>query len=80
MILEAVGGGRGPEAKALAALAKVSSTGESADVRAVQTQRRISLVLHRENARAVVRRLSHRPAMPPNAAISMSATLAAAAA
>ena len=59
VIIEAVGGGLGPQGmQVIAELAKASASasGEPADTNACFTMQRLSLVLHRENARAVLRR------------------------
>ena len=67
LILEAVGGGWGAQAhKVLAELAKTTSSmeGEPADTCSVRAQQRISLILHRENARAVLRHLTPHLPLP----------------
>ena len=59
MILESVGGTWGPQgAMVIAELAKASASasGESADHCAIIALQRLSVTLHRENARAVLRR------------------------
>ena len=81
MVVEAVGGGWGREArKVWSELAKVSASaaGElaTASTCGVSLQQRLSTVLHRENARAVLRRLGHGGALPEREHLSMSATLA----
>ena len=61
MIFEAVGGGLGAQAaKVIAELAKniASASGESASTCAIQMLQQLSVILHRENARAVLRRRS----------------------
>jgi hypothetical protein len=59
MIVDAVGGSWGPQAhKVWAALAKsmALSTGEREDAAASRIFQNLGLILHRENARAILRR------------------------
>ena len=57
MVVEAVGGGWGPAAaKMFSELAKAKS-GESEDFVANQLYQRLGVILHRENARAVLKRV-----------------------
>ena len=59
VIIEAVGGGVGPQGmQVIAELAKASASasGEPADTNACLTMQRLSIVLHRKNARAILRR------------------------
>ena len=62
MVMEAVGGGWGKSARCVwSSLAKSSALAngelETEDTCAVMLQQRLSMVLHRENARACLRRL-----------------------
>jgi len=60
MVVEACGGSWGPSAtKIFLELAKTKSvlTGESQDVVQLQLFQNLGVILHRENARAVVRRI-----------------------
>ena len=59
-VVEAHGGGLGPAARrvcARLAMGAASRGGEEVEVQAVSLLRRISLAVHRENARAVLKRL-----------------------
>ena len=59
-IIEAHGGGFGPVARricARVAKAAAATSGEDVEVKAADLLRRISISLHRENARAILRRL-----------------------
>ena len=70
MIMEATGGGWGKEARAVwIQLAKAASirSGEPESKQAVRLLERLSFALHKENARAVMRRLA-----PPGANLSTS--------
>ena len=61
MVIEAVGGGWGPAAeKILSELAKENSirTGEPADRLEMQLYQGLSTILHRENSRAILKRLN----------------------
>ena len=61
MVVEAVGGGWGPAAeKILSELAKEKSirTGEPADRLEMQLYQGLSTILHRENSRAILKRLN----------------------
>ena len=65
MVIEAVGGAWGPAAvKVLSELAKTKSmiTGEPADHLLAQLYQNLGVILHRENARSVVRRMCERTA------------------
>ena len=58
-VLEAVGGGVGPQGSAvIAELAKItaSASGEPADRSAVSIMQNLQITLHKENARALLRR------------------------
>ena len=63
-VVEAVGGGLGPEAhKTISEIAKVKAacSGDSEDVEAEHLHQSIGLVLHRDNALAILRRASPIP-------------------
>ena len=80
MVVEAHGGGRGREARrAFEVLAKrvADATGEEDAVVADRHAQRLSISLHRENARAVLRRLQPSTGA---AAARLAAAMAAAAA
>ena len=70
MIIEADGGGWGPQAQKTwneLAKCKAAVTGELVSTVACQLLQSLSLILHRENARAIIRRWP----TPPNASIPM---------
>jgi len=79
MILEATGGGWGKEArKVWTRLAKAASltTGEPESKQAVQLLQRLSFALHKENARAVMRRVAAPGAMQNEQGPAVAPTLA----
>ena len=81
MVVEAVGGGWGKEARKVwsefaksSALASGEFASESSCGSALQ--QRLSLILHRENARACLRRFGHGGQAPSASALSVAATAA----
>jgi hypothetical protein len=79
IIAEADGGGWGPQAhKVFNELAKLQSslTGEPEDTSALHSLQRLNLTLHRENARAILRRRPYTNATIGNTILSAAATLA----
>ena len=81
MVVEAVGGGWGREARRVwSELVKSSAlaAGELASESAcgVSLLQRLSLVLQRENARAVLRRFGHGASPPSRSTLTISATIA----
>jgi len=76
LIAEADGGGWGPAAhKVFNELAKLKSSisGESEDTCAIFMLRSLNIVLHRENARAILRRMPQ-PRLADSAILSASAS------
>jgi hypothetical protein len=83
LVVEAHGGGWGPEARrAFAVLAKrvADTTGETAATVAAQQAQRLSVLLQRENSRAVLRRLQGRREGAQGAPVARLAAAIAAAA
>ena len=81
MVVEAVGGGWGQSARTVwSEIAKLSASamGDLATDSecGVSGMRRLSIVLHRENARAVMRRFCHAGLQPSPVQLSIQATLA----
>ena len=81
MVVEAVGGGWGREARRVwselaksSALAAGELTSESQC--GASLQQRLSVMLHRENARAVLRRFCPCSPLPPSHCLTVAATLA----
>ena len=81
MVLEAVGGGWGQQARIVfSEIAKLSSASASGELttdsdHGVLLARRMSVVLHRENARAVLRRSCMGKALPSPVQMNIAATL-----